>query len=155
MHEINQAPLDAWVIIVLYQNHIPISLKLVEILEELRKEYPNVKFLRSVATKCIENYIDADCPGILIYKNGELEGQMIPALKDLGGLYVNREIVEFVLGEKGIIETSIDVDPREELMRMHMKIIKKKNKRAHEESDESDNEDDREYMHNAIFKSYK
>ena len=72
MNEVNNVDEDTWVIIVLYQPHLIYSLKLVEIIEQLQKKYKYIKFLKSIATKCIENYQDIDCPGLLIYKGGEL-----------------------------------------------------------------------------------
>lgn len=37
----------------------------------LAKRYNLVKFIKIVATKCVENYPDANCPNLLIYKGGK------------------------------------------------------------------------------------
>ena len=70
--EVTDAPKGTWVVILLYQDYVPISLKIVEIFNQLQEKYPEVKFLKSIATKTIENYRDSDVPGILIYKDGDL-----------------------------------------------------------------------------------
>jgi hypothetical protein len=81
----------------------------------IAKKYPYVKFIKIVATKCIENYLDMDCPGILIYKNGDLADKIIPAGEVFGGKRMTIECVEFVLGFKRIINIEFEEDPREKL----------------------------------------
>ena len=95
--EVNNEDQDTWIVIVLYENHIERSVKLVSIIDQLAKKYPKIKFMKSVATKCIENFLDRDCPGVLIYKGGELQCQHIPAAKDFLGDRMNAKIVEYVL----------------------------------------------------------
>ena len=107
VQEINEAPEDIFVVLVLYQDYIEESVKLVEIIEVLALQHPLVKFVKSIATKTIPDFADAHCPGILIYKNGEVVHQMIPALPELGGKKINQQIVEYVLALKGVIEMEI------------------------------------------------
>ena len=54
--EVTDAPKGLWVVLLLYQDYAPMSLKLAELFDQLQFKYPAVKFLKSVATKCIENY---------------------------------------------------------------------------------------------------
>ena len=75
-----------------------------KILPILAKRHPSRKFIKIVATKCIENYLDMDVPGILIYKNGELLDKIIPAGDIFGGKRMTVETVEFVLGFKRVLE---------------------------------------------------
>ena len=77
--------------------------------------HPSRKFIKIVATKCIENYQDIDCPGVLIYRNGEPIEQIIPAGEVFGGKRMLVETVEFVLGFKRILDIEYDEDPREKL----------------------------------------
>lgn len=156
MNEVNNVDPETWVVIVLYQPHLEYSLKLVEICEQLQKKYSNIKFMKSIATKCIENYQDIDCPGLLIYKGGELAHQFIPALSKMGGKKVNLLIVEFVLAAHDITETELEEDPREVLYRMKVDFQKgKKHDRAEDSNDSDGEENDREYMHTHHFSSYK
>ena len=99
-----RAPKDAIVIITLYQNYNAESVKLVEILEGVAKRHPYVKFIKMIATKCIENYLDMDVPGILIYRNGDILDKIIPAAPVFGGPQMNKDTVEFVLAMKKIID---------------------------------------------------
>lgn len=86
-----------------------------EILAQLAKKHPTRKFIKIVANKCIENYLDIDCPGLLIYRNGDLADKIIPAKEVLGGKRMNIDTVEFVLGFKKILDVEFDEDPREKL----------------------------------------
>lgn len=43
----------------------------------LAKQFPATKFLKSVATNCIPNYPERNCPSIFIYYEGELKEQII------------------------------------------------------------------------------
>ena len=67
-----RAPKDVICVITLYQNYVQESVKLIEILDRVAQRHPHVKFIKMVATKCIENYMDIDVPGILFYKNGDI-----------------------------------------------------------------------------------
>ena len=40
--------------------------------EELCNEYKNVKFLKTIANKCVENFPDSNLPYILYYRDGKL-----------------------------------------------------------------------------------
>mmetsp|Transcript_6634 Transcript_6634/g.5940 ORF Transcript_6634/g.5940 Transcript_6634/m.5940 type:complete len:83 (-) Transcript_6634:152-400(-) len=77
--------------------------------------HPTRKFIKIVATKCIENFLDIDCPGVLIYKNGEYLDKIIPAGEVFGGKRMTVDTVEFVLGFKRILDIEYDEDPREKL----------------------------------------
>lgn len=70
--------------------------------------------------------MDIDCPGILIYRNGDLLDKIIPAREVLGGLRMNNDTVEFVLGMKRVLEIEFEEDPREKLEVFHTKITHKK-----------------------------
>ena len=145
-------------VITLYQNYIPESVKLVEILDRVAQRHPYVKFIKMVATKCIENYMDIDVPGILFYKNGDLMDKIIPASPVFGGAQMNIDTVEFVLAMKHIIDAEFESDPRLKLQKMKISMVKggsaKKRAGHHGNEDESNSEeeDDREYLSNQLFK---
>jgi hypothetical protein len=74
-----------------------------------------------VATKCIENYLDMDVPGVLIYKDGDLVDKIIPAAPVFGGKQMNQDTVEFVLAMKKIIDMELpEIDPRSQLKNFKM-----------------------------------
>ena len=148
------------VIITLYQNYNAESVKLVEILDKVAKRHPYVKFIKMIATKCIENYMDVDVPGMLFYKNGDLSDKIIPAAPVFGGGQMNIDTVEFVLAMKHIINAEFEVDPRTKLQKMKITMQrgeggsghKGKHRGNEDESEESDDEDDREYLNNQMFR---
>jgi hypothetical protein len=154
VQEVNDAPEDTYVVLVLYQDYIETSVKLVEIIESLALKHQKVKFLKSIATKTIPDFLDDHVPGILIYYNGEVTHQLIPALPVIGGKKMSVDIVEYVLAMLNIVECDLEDDPRDELYRMNITKIAGKKR---EDSDNSDEEDraTRGFMHTHHFKSYK
>ena len=154
VREINDAPKDVFVVLVLYQDYLEYSVMLVNILTEIAKKNIFVKFVKSIATKTIPDFSDDHWPGVLIYKNGEIVHQLIPALQEFGGIKICKPIVEYVLAKKGIIESELEEDPRDEIYKMH---ITKKYGNKNGNDDESDDEEreSRLYMHNHHFASYK
>ena len=131
-------------------------MKLVEILEEVARRHPFVKFIKMVATKCIENYMDMDVPGMLFYKNGDLVDKIIPASPIFGAGQMNRDTVEFVLAMKSIIDAEFEEDPRSKLQKMKIKMMHGetggKSKRKNSDESDEDSADDREYLNNQMFK---
>jgi len=114
-----------------------------------------LKFIKSVATQCIENFNDKHCPGMFIYQNGELVHSDVPCAELFGGLRMTNETVEYVLAERGMIEMEFDTDPRDKLKLMNM--VTKRGKdvtRRHEDEDDDSDGDDREYMNNQ-FERYR
>jgi thiol-disulfide isomerase/thioredoxin len=60
--EVTNAPKGTYVIIHLYQTYIEACGVMNQVFDELAPKYPQLKFVRIVATKCIENYPDINCP---------------------------------------------------------------------------------------------
>jgi hypothetical protein len=99
---------------------LPVCRILNEIWTQLARKYVNVKFIKATATKCVENFHDSHCPGFFIYKNGELISSDVPAGSLFGGERMNMDSVEYVLGQKGIIEVDFEEDPRDKLKLLNM-----------------------------------
>lgn len=83
--EVTNAPTDVYVVLLLYQNYVENSNILSQIFDYLAPKFPLVKFMRIVATNCIEKYNDKDVPGVIIYQNAKLIRQFIPASYYFGG----------------------------------------------------------------------
>jgi vacuolar-type H+-ATPase subunit I/STV1 len=83
--EVTNAPKDVYVVLHLYQNYNESSNILANIFDKLASKHIFVKFMRIVATNCIENYKDDDVPGVIVYHNGKLLRQFIPATYYFGG----------------------------------------------------------------------
>ena len=132
----------------MYLFSLPVCRILNEIWAQLARKYVNVKFIKSIATKCVENFHDSHCPALFIYKNGELVSSDVPAGPLFGGERMNMDSVEFVIGEKSVIDVDFEEDPRDKLKLLNM--VTKRGKdvmRRHEEDVDSDG-DDREYVNN-------
>lgn len=87
--EVTNAPKDVFVVCHLYQTWSETSNILSRIFDNLAKKFVFVKFCRIVANNCVENYQDKDVPGIIIYQNGKLYRQFIPATPIFGGSKMN------------------------------------------------------------------
>ena len=148
-HEVSRAPEDVYVIVHLYQDYVDESMLLAQILAKLAPKHPKVKILKICATKAIENYQDVDVPGMLIYKNGDIEHQLIPCANKFGGLKMSEDTVEFVLALKGVMETEIEEDPMEKIL-FKTKIYRARQKNEDESDEEKDaaGRTDREYCNN-------
>ena len=109
-----------WVYFKSFCYSIPESLILNRILAEVAQRHQYVKFIKIVANKCIENYLDIDVPGLLFYKNGDLLDKIIPASPVFGGKHMTRDTVEFVLAMKKIIDMEFEEDPRIKLKTFNM-----------------------------------
>lgn len=85
--EVNNAPKDVYVVLHLYQNYVEASNILAKIFDNLATKHIFVKFMKIVATNCIENLEDAYVPGVFVYKDGKIVRQFIPATYYFGGKY--------------------------------------------------------------------
>lgn len=83
--EVTKAPKDVFVVLHLYQTYVESSNLLAKIFDYLAQKFPTVKFMQIVATNCVENFKDADVPGVIIYKDGQLIRQFVPATYFFGG----------------------------------------------------------------------
>jgi len=83
--EVTNAPKDVFVVLLLYQTYVENSNILSNIFDYLANKFQLVKFMKIVATNCIEKYKDDDVPGVIIYQNAKLIRQFIPAPFYFGG----------------------------------------------------------------------
>ena len=119
-----------------------------EIWTQIARKYVHVKFIKAIATSCIENFHDNHCPGMFIYKNGELIFDDVPVSNLFGGEKMTCETVEFILGKRGIIEVDFEEDPRDKLKLINMVTKRGKDVTRHHEDDVDSDGDDREYASN-------
>lgn len=126
---------DVFIVLHLHQDHIELSRVLNQILINLAKKFPCVKFLRIEATNCVENFRDEDVPTVFLYRDGKIARQFLPAPFYFGGANMNWKKVEWILNSEGILKTELEEDPFEAQSEFK---IKKKVKR----DDESDSEEE-------------
>mmetsp|Transcript_17615 Transcript_17615/g.24311 ORF Transcript_17615/g.24311 Transcript_17615/m.24311 type:complete len:179 (-) Transcript_17615:149-685(-) len=150
---VKNAPKDVPVIIHFYQDYVIECKILNEIFNELAIKHPHTKFVRAVATKCVENFADKHCPSLFYYENGDLVTQMIPCTDQVGGKRMTTKTVEYVLNLLKVIECHFDEDPRDKIKQMNTVVHQKShamNVRKRMDNECSSDEDDREYSTNQL-----
>lgn len=117
-------------------------------------KHKDIKFIKSVATSCVENFVDKHAPAMFIYKDGDLVHTDVPCAELFGGVKMTPATVEYVMAERGLIEMEFEDDPRDKLKVLNMITKRGKDVMRHHEDDRDDDGDDREYMDNQ-FKRYR
>ncbi|GAA5993405.1 hypothetical protein JCM10908_002650 [Rhodotorula pacifica] len=84
------------VVCVLFKDTVPESKKLMPIINELASLYPSTKFVSIVSDHCIENYPDKNVPTMIIYRKGQMMGQVV-GLGAMNGMKATLRDVERVL----------------------------------------------------------
>ena len=79
-----------------------------EVWKEAAKRYGDIKFCEIRADLCIEGYPERNTPTILVYKNGDLQRQIV-TLRELNGRRTNLPDIERLLVGVGAI---MENDPR-------------------------------------------
>ena len=89
VREVTEAdPLD-FVVIHLYQNYNEFCLLINQHLPALAQRFAHVKFVKIVATKCIDNFPDERCPAFIIYRAGKPLSNLFNVDKHLKGAPAN------------------------------------------------------------------
>lgn len=103
--EVSEASKDTWVVVHLFQNHIPASKLINGILERLASRYKATKFLKIVADQCIPYYPDRNVPTLLVYGEGDLKRNIV-GIEQLGGMGTTLAHIEKMLKTIGAIQDS-------------------------------------------------
>ncbi|KAF8534055.1 putative phosducin-like protein [Trichophaea hybrida] len=74
-----------------------------ELFRQAAQKYPEVKFCEMIASMCIENYPEKNCPTILVYKEGDLSKNLIK-LGEMRGTDTRLPDFEKWMVEQGVIE---------------------------------------------------
>ena len=149
--EVTNATKDVFVVLSLYQDYIQESLLINKHLEILAAKYTDVKFVKIIATKCIEKFSDDNCPAMIIYRNTKVQKQLIPLKHFVKLRDITVKELEKMLAGIGVVKVDEDEEdevPKQYKMLAAMKIRKQEN---HNE-DLSDEDDDREYSSNQYSK---
>ena len=156
IQEVTNAPKGVYVVLHLYQDYIMDCKILDKIFDSLAHRFVLVKFMRIRANECIEGFKDKDVPAVIIYHDGNLLKQLIPANYYFGGAgNLSSEKVEWILGSLKVIKCELENDPFDDEEDTGFKISKAHKKKK--EDYDSDSEDDgrkkdREYGWNFIRK---
>jgi thiol-disulfide isomerase/thioredoxin len=107
--DVTDASKNVWVVVHLFQNHLPACKLINAHLDTLARKYRATKFLKIVADQCIPNYPDKNCPTVIIYGNGDIRANLV-GTSQLGGINARVGDLETILGRVGAIE----IKPKEE-----------------------------------------
>ncbi|RXK37398.1 GTPase inhibitor [Tremella mesenterica] len=100
------------VVVFLYKDSIPLSQHLRPLLQTLATAHPSTKFLSIPAHLCIPNYPDRNVPTLLVYRNGEITGNLV-AGQGLNGLKTTvRELEGVLLRYKAIEKPADSLGPK-------------------------------------------
>jgi len=111
VQEVNKAGENIWVILHLYKAGIPLCSLINNHLNLLAPKFRKTKFLKSVSNLCIPNFPDDNLPAIFIYQNGSCKKQLIGP-NVFGGMNLQVDELEWMLGKAGAVETDIEENPR-------------------------------------------
>ncbi|XP_055328183.1 phosducin-like protein 3 [Paramacrobiotus metropolitanus] len=109
--EINNAGEGIWVVLHLYKQGFPLCALINRHISALAPKFPDVKFVKSIATTCVPNFPDASLPAIFIYFEGDLKRQIVGQL-EFGGLNLTEQGLEWILAQEGVLKTELTSDPR-------------------------------------------
>ena len=73
--------------IINFLNRIPLCKLLNQHFNTLAKKFPEIKFVKGIATTCVPNMKDAHLPAVFVYKNDEPIKQFLGALQ-FGGMSI-------------------------------------------------------------------
>ncbi|KAL4455074.1 hypothetical protein ABPG74_006456 [Tetrahymena malaccensis] len=148
VEQVTNAPPESWVILHLYNDSNEYCLLVNQYFTRLAAEYPLVKFIKIVATKCVENFPESNCPCFIIYKAGKMVQTLHSIDKFLGK--VTKETIERFLHQHSIIYNEKFVDQDQEV-EGYRDILNNPFKRGNG-TGYMDKIDDREYSNNDIKK---
>lgn len=111
VEQVNEAGEGIWVVLHLFKQGIPQCALINQFLNQLAAKFPATKFLRSVSTTCIPNYPDRNLPTIFIYFEGKMKAQLVGPT-ELRGTSLTVDELEWLLAQRGAVESSITEDPR-------------------------------------------
>lgn len=108
--EVSEASNETPVIVFLYKSGIPESRLVEDRLNTLARKFKATKFVRIVASNCIENYPDRNVPTLLLYRDGQPIGQLVGSA-NLGGKAVTVQDLEWILKRYEMVESDMTEDP--------------------------------------------
>lgn len=99
------------VVLLLYSPVQPASDVISKCLESLANKFDEIKFLKLIGNRAIKNFSEEDCPTVMLYKNGEVQGQFAGA-QAFAGLKTTQDVIEWDFAQLYFLETDLEEDPR-------------------------------------------
>ena len=93
------------VVLLLTAATVPACALLQLLLGRLAARFPHTSFLSCVAADCMAGYPDGRCPTLLVYREGELQQQIV-GMEELGGGGCTEETLEWRLAKARALDGS-------------------------------------------------
>ncbi|RKO88900.1 thioredoxin-like protein, partial [Blyttiomyces helicus] len=100
--EVTEASKTVFVVVHLFQNHLPACKLLNALLDRIAARHKATKFLKIIADQCIKDYPDRNCPSLLVYGEGDIKANLV-GMAQFGGMAATVGSVEEVLRRSGAI----------------------------------------------------
>ncbi|KAH0474526.1 MAG: uncharacterized protein KVP18_004448 [Porospora cf. gigantea A] len=100
---------SCYVVLHLYQDSVDVCRLLNEILPVVARKFGQVKFCKGISSDVIPKFPDANCPTLIIYKDGTCQNQVMGP-HAWGGDNVTPESFELWLDHLGVVKSDIAED---------------------------------------------
>lgn len=153
VQQVNNAGSGVSVILNFYQSHVEPTVLINNALSELSVKYPQVKFLKTVSTRCVNNFDDRNLPYLLYYRDGVLKTQ-VQKEQLLSYRRISPDSIEYLLFQIGVPELS-KLKSKKESVRDFIsdKLGRKRITKEDFSSDEEERED-KQFISNKAFIRY-
>mmetsp|Transcript_895 Transcript_895/g.2323 ORF Transcript_895/g.2323 Transcript_895/m.2323 type:complete len:288 (-) Transcript_895:510-1373(-) len=111
IRDVTEASREIWVVVEMFKDGIQESSKCSELLREIARRKPAVKFLRIRSTDCVEGWPDSSVPCLFLYHDGVMQKQLV-GLDFCGGAErATANAMEFALAQYGVFRTELKRNP--------------------------------------------
>lgn len=124
------------VLLLVYRANHSDSSQMQRLLQKFAATHGHVLCIQMHVSQAIANLPPQDCPVVLIYRHEKVVKQLV-RLEAFAGKQTDAQVVEWVLAEAGVCDTTLEEDPR-----IRIEQARKLDLRRQREADESDDEDE-------------
>lgn len=134
-----------WVVIHVYQNHVPACVKMNLVLEDLAPQFEHVHFLRIRSKEAMPNFDDIGLPLILAYRGGKQIHSFLRVHEAMGkgADWMDRDLVQFLAQYNILSKPMVGVSQPKEVTSSAPRSIKSSSRAfvADDEDDDGDRSD--------------
>jgi hypothetical protein len=123
------------VVLLVYRANHSDSALLQGLLRSFASTHSHILCLQMHSSQAIANLPPQDCPVLLVYRHGKVQKQLV-RLDAFAGKQTDAHVLEWVLADAGVGETTLEEDPR-----IRIEQARKLDLRRQQEADESTDED--------------
>eukprot|EP00928_Gymnodinium_smaydae_P058168 TRINITY_DN41395_c0_g1_i1.p1 TRINITY_DN41395_c0_g1~~TRINITY_DN41395_c0_g1_i1.p1 ORF type:complete len:264 (-),score=69.21 TRINITY_DN41395_c0_g1_i1:119-910(-) len=112
VREVTEGSADGqWVCVLLYVDARQACHAMFHPWAEVARRFPNVKFMKGIATEVVADFPDRSTPAVIIYRSTECEHQII-GVERWGGPRCSADIIEWELARLNVVQSELEEDPR-------------------------------------------